>query len=179
MTRSITYAPPRSDSEEEGYLPTFLAVLVLVVGAIGMLYALLTFVTAVYIFVSGFITIAGILSETQGVFGGLVPFGIIAGASLITVGIGWVQFYVAKKVIEGARWAWWLTLLLTAPSIPLLLTGLLQLPPEVTTRLPWWWAWVALVPSVFITVTLVVAIFADAIVRAGIARQQRRSQQTG
>lgn len=177
MTRSISYAT-RSDSEDDRYLPTFIAVLVLAVGAIGILYALLTFVTAIYIFVTGFITIAGVLSETRGVFGGLVPFGIIAGASLITVGIGWVQFYVAKKVIEGARWAWWLTLILTAPSIPILLGGLLRLPPEITTRLPWWWAWVALVPSIFITVTLILAIFADAIVRAGIARQQR-SQETG
>lgn len=178
MTRSISYTP-RSDDEEDRYLPSFIAILVLMVGAIGMLYALLTFVTAVYIFISGFISIAQVLSRTQASFVGLVPFGIIAGATLITVGVASLQYYIAKNVIQGARWAWWVTLIFTAPTIPMALGVFLRLPEELTERLPWWWSWVALVPSIFTTVVLILAIFADAIVRASISRHQRRSASPG
>lgn len=173
MTRSISHARTSSDDEQDKYLPTVIAMMVLVVGAIGMLYAVVSFVGAVYFFVSGFISIAQVLGDTGVAFGGIVPFGIIAGSALIIVGLAWLQYYVARQVIEGARWAWWVTLILTAPTIPILLGMYLQVPPEITARLPWWWTWVALIPSVFVTITLLLAIFADVIVRFSISRHHR------
>ncbi len=174
MTRSVQVA---REPERERYLPTFLAVLVLAVGGVLMLQALLTFISAVYVFVTGFIEIARALSRTQASFAGLIPFAIITGATLLTAGIGFVQYIIAKRVIQGARWAWWLVLFLTAPTIPITLGVVRTVPREVSAVLPWWWTWVALVPGVFIAGTLMLALLADMWTRRSMARDERRGRQ--
>ena len=163
----------RREQEEVRYLPTPIALLVLVVGVVLMLYAVLTFIGAVYVFVTGFIAIAKVLSETRTPLSGLLPFAIVAGAALITFGVAWFQYYIARKVMEGARWAWWFELFVTAPFIPVFLISADRLPYEVTVRMPPWWLWAALAPNVFITVVLLLALFSDALVRVSMGRSIR------
>ena len=177
MTRSVPIAQRHEAGDR--YIPSVIAFLVLLVGVVMILDAMITAIAAISVFVDGFGEIATIAARQRQPFVGVVPFLLL----LVRVGgwvlAAWLQYYIARKVIQGARWAWLVSAFLTAVGMLAIAFAESLLPMEVLLLLPPWWKLAVYGPGTFVIAVLVVALLFDWILGVGIGRAERRPRPTG
>lgn len=170
------------EAKAEPAIPTVLAVAVLIAGGIIMLHAAVALV-------AGGIYVAGRIFTTLGDrdINGAAITALVGGVGL---GLTWLEFLLGRKIVQGSRSAWLLTLALAAMSLIgyfvaetrlQQLIAELEVDPAALASLPW--RWIVVAPFAYITIALLLALLVDRLVLMASAlrrdRRERRWPQAG